>query len=157
MGCGVNREILRKRRWICFAGQDSGQTAKKKICKWFLACNPNNRPVFTDGSGTSSKDCNLCEKRQIYLVVDECFLILFRNPSTYLKGELKGKESVSSESIYQNDMRWQDYDWAMELRPAETLMTNRELNCSRGMYPHRRRKPELRPWGGQLMWRRREH
>ena len=92
VGCEVNREILKKEDGFTLQDRILDRLQKEDLQMVFL-CNPNNPTGILMDPKLLRKIVTLCEKRQIYLVVDECFLDFVPEPEAHtLKGELKGKK-----------------------------------------------------------------
>ena len=73
------------------------------------------------------KIVTLCEKRQIYLVVDECFLDFVPEPEVHtLKGELKGKKYLFLLKAFTKRYAMAGLRLGYGITSGETLMTQIE-------------------------------
>ena len=81
VGCEVNREILKKEDGFTLQDRILDRLQKEDLQMVFL-CNPNNPTGILMDPKLLRKIVTLCEKRQIYLVVDECFIDFAENAAT---------------------------------------------------------------------------
>ena len=102
VGCEVDREILKKEDGFTLQRTILEKLQKEDLQMVFL-CNPNNPTGILINPKLLREIVTICEKRNIYLVVDECFLDFVSEPEVHtLKGGLEGKQYLfPSESIYQ--------------------------------------------------------
>lgn len=90
-------------------------------------CNPNNPTGILMDPKLLRKIVSLCEKRQIYLVVDECFLDFVPEPEVHtLKGELKGKKYLFLLKAFTKRYAMAGLRLGYGITSGETLMTQIE-------------------------------
>lgn len=92
VGCEVEREILKKENGFTLQHTILEKLQKEELQMVFL-CNPNNPTGILMDPELLREIAAICEKRRIYLVVDECFLDFVPEPEVHtLKGEMPGKQ-----------------------------------------------------------------
>ena len=126
MGCEVNREILKKEDGFALQERILDRLQKENLQMVFL-CNPNNPTGILMDPKLLQKIVTLCEKRQIYLVVDECFLDFVPEPEVHtLKGELKGKKYLFLLKAFTKRYAMAGLRLGYGITSGETLMTQIE-------------------------------
>lgn len=126
VGCEVNREILKKEDGFTLQDRIMDRLQKEDLQMVFL-CNPNNPTGILMDPKLLRKIVTLCEKRQIYLVVDECFLDFVPEPEVHtLKGELKGKKYLFLLKAFTKRYAMAGLRLGYGITSGETLMTQIE-------------------------------
>ena len=92
VGCEVDREILKKEDGFTLQRTILEKLQKEDLQMVFL-CNPNNPTGILINPKLLREIVTICEKRNIYLVVDECFLDFVSEPEVHtLKGGLETQD-----------------------------------------------------------------
>lgn len=126
VGCEVNREILKKEDGFTLQDRILDRLQKEDLQMVFL-CNPNNPTGILMNPKLLRQIVTLCEKRQIHLVVDECFLDFVPEPEVHtLKGELKGKKYLFLLKAFTKRYAMAGLRLGYGITSGETLMTQIE-------------------------------
>ena len=126
VGCEVDREILKKEDGFTLQRTILEKLQKEDLQMVFL-CNPNNPTGILINPKLLREIVTICEKRNIYLVVDECFLDFVSEPEVHtLKGELEGKQYLFLLKAFTKRYAMAGLRLGYGITSSETLMEKME-------------------------------
>ena len=126
VGCEVDREILKKEDGFTLQRTILEELQKEDLQMVFL-CNPNNPTGILINPKLLREIVTICEKRNIYLVVDECFLDFVSEPEVHtLKGELEGKQYLFLLKAFTKRYAMAGLRLGYGITSSETLMEKME-------------------------------